>query len=193
MRTIIGHASEEWTGIILAGLYTGARLRDIAQLGWQNVDLEAKELRFVTGKTGRQMHLPIAAPLLAYLQELPSSDEPRAPLFPNAYKVAIAGGSDSRLSQQFHDILVSAGLAEDRGKEKTGNGRAKKRQLSELSFHSLRHTATSLLKSAGVTEAVAMDIIGHNSTAMSRHYTHVGTDEKRRAVDKLPDLTVPRK
>jgi integrase len=60
---------------------------------------------------------------------------------------------------------------------------------SEVTFHSLRHTATSLLKNAGVSEAVARDIIGHESAAISRHYTHIDEDSKRKALSKLPDIT----
>jgi integrase len=52
----------------------------------------------------------------------------------------------------------------------------------------LRHTATSLLKAAGVSEAVARDIIRHKSAEVSRHYTHVDEASKRTALNKLPDL-----
>jgi integrase len=41
-----------------------------------------------------------------------------------------------------------------------------------LSFHSLRHTAVSLLKDAGVPDAVVMALVGHESTAISQRYTH---------------------
>jgi integrase len=37
----------------------------------------------------------------------------------------------------------------------------------ELSFHSLRHTAVSLLKEAGIPDAVVMELVGHESAAMS--------------------------
>jgi integrase len=60
--------------------------------------------------------------------------------------------------------------------------------MSDVSYHSLRHTATSLLKAAGVSESVTRDIIGHESAEVSRHYTHVDDSAKRVAVDKLPDL-----
>jgi integrase len=54
--------------------------------------------------------------------------------------------------------------------------------------YGLRHTATSMLKNAGVPEAVAMDIIGHDSEVISRHYTHIESKAKRAALRKLPDL-----
>jgi len=47
-----------------------------------------------------------------------------------------------------------------------------------LPRQNLRHTATSLLKNAGVPAAVAMDIIGHESEAINRHYTHIETSTK---------------
>ena len=175
-------------GFILFGLYTGQRLKDITRLTWNNIDLENQELRFVTSKTGRRMSIPLASPLLAHLQSLPSTDDPAAPLFPNAHVIASKEGSDSRLSQQFHGILVAASMAKPRTKEETGAGRGLRRTVSEISFHSLRHTATSLLKNAGVPEAVAMDIIGHDSEAISRHYTHIETAAKRTALQKLPNL-----
>lgn len=46
-----------------------------------------------------------------------------------------------------------------------------------------------MLKAAGVSEAVARDIIGHESAEISRHYIHVDDEAKRVAVDKLPDLS----
>jgi integrase len=67
-------------------------------------------------------------------------------------------------------------------------GRGVKRQQSALTFHSLRHTAVSLLKNAGVSDVVARDIIGHESEAVSRQYTHIESDTRRKALDKMPDI-----
>ena len=189
LRKILSVANQEWRGMILTGLYTGQRLRDIALLTWAKVDLFRDEIALTTSKTKRRQILPIATPLKRALAELPSSDDPTAPVFPDAYHVA-ARTDTSRLSQGFHGILVAAGFASPRPpkRKSASNGRRAKRQQSEITFHSLRHTATSLLKNAGVSEAIAMDIIGHDSEAMSRHYTHVDTATKRAAVDKLPDL-----
>jgi integrase len=191
LKQILAAASKEWRGIILVGFYTGQRLADIGSLCWHNVDLEQEVIRFTTGKTDRRMEIPITAPLLAHLEQMPSSDDPAAPLVPKAYPIAVSDKGDSRLSQQFHEILVTAGLAKARSKEETGLGRSRRRKVSEISFHSLRHTATSLLKSAGVSEAVAMDIIGHDSEAISCHYTHIDGKAKRKALAKLPKVAAP--
>jgi integrase len=52
----------------------------------------------------------------------------------------------------------------------------------------LRHTATSLLKRANVSDAVARDIIGHETAAISAAYTHIDLATKRQALDRLPDF-----
>ena len=68
-------------------------------------------------------------------------------------------------------------------------GRSAARETIDVSFHSLRHTATSMLKAAGVSNAIAMQIIGHESEAVSRQYTHLSTDDLRPAMAKLPDVS----
>ena len=47
------------------------------------------------------------------------------------------------LSNQFYQILVAAGLAKKKTHAAKKEGRSARRQQSELSFHALRHTATS--------------------------------------------------
>jgi integrase len=175
--------------MILFGLYTGQRLSDLATLTWQSLDLQRGELRLVTGKTERRQILPIAPPLLRYVESLPSSDKPDAPLFPRIYATAQRHKHAGNLSNEFFNILVAAGMAKKKTHKATGKGRAAKREQNEVSFHSLRHTATSLLKNAGVSEAVAMEFVGHESQSVSRQYTHIDTDTLRRAAHTLPDVT----
>ena len=69
-----------------------------------------------------------------------------------------------------------------------GIGRAAKRAASQLSFHSLRHTAVSLLKDAGIPQAVVQELIGHDSEQMSALYTHVGREALERAAAALPEI-----
>jgi integrase len=195
LKRILEAAKPEWRGLILFGLYTGQRLGDIAALTWQNVDLQRHELRLVTEKTGRQQILPLATPLVKHLEALPSSDDPAAPLFPKAYATVERLGRASQLSNQFSDLLASIGLAKKKShhvKPGEERGRSAKREMNPVSFHSLRHTATSLLKQAGVSDAVAMEFVGHESKSVSASYTHIDTQTLKAAVEKLPDVTESR-
>ena len=191
LSMILGAASDEWKGMILAGLYTGQRLKDLASLTWNNIDLQENVIRFVTSKTGRRQSIPIANALRSYLLALPSTDNPKAPIFPKIHPYGLRTGGSSVLSQKFYELLESVGLVEARLTKdlcKGKGGRSAPRVKNDISFHSLRHTATSLLKAAGVSESVAMEIIGHESADISRNYTHVEEEAKRRAIAMLPEI-----
>jgi len=121
------------------------------------------------------------------LASRPASDNPNAFIFPHA----ASAKRTASLSNQFRDILVAAGLVDPRprGHKSMGKGRDQAREASEISFHSLRHSAVTMLKAAGVSDFIAREIVGHESAAVSRQYTHLTTDDKRAAMRRLPDVT----
>jgi integrase len=184
LQAVLAACDEEWRGMVLAGLYTGQRLGDIAELTWRQVDFEHGEIQFITKKTGKSLNIPLAKPLEEHLLSLPSSDDPDDPVFPTS-----CGCTSNTLSRRFSEILMAANLIPKKNHGKrSGAGRAAKRNVGGLSFHCLRHTATSLLKNAGVSDVVARTIIGHDSAAISQQYTHIETGTLREAITKLPDI-----
>jgi len=190
LQDLLNACNDEWRGMVMVGLYTGQRLADIAALTWRQVDLETDTVTFLTRKTSRRMNIPLAGPLKKYFLGIPSADDPDAPVFSSSYHTLTVRGRTNTLSRQFSEILIDAKLiSRPKAHESTGKGRDQRRKLTELSFHCLRHTATSLLKNAGVSDVVAREIIGHDSEAVSRSYTHIEEDTLREAVRKLPDVT----
>ncbi len=190
LQAVLSVADEEWRSMILFGFYLGHRLGDIARLTWENIDLQRNQIRFIAGKTDKTIMLPIAEPLRKHIEALASSDDPNAPIHPRAFAIVTRQGKTGHLSNQFSDLLAQAGLREKKAHRRTGKGVGHGRGSGTggLSFHCLRHTAVSLLKDAGVPEAVVMELVGHDSEEMSRHYTHVGRAALENAVAKYPDL-----
>jgi integrase len=185
VRRILAVADGEWLGIILFGLYTGQRLSDITGLAWNQIDTAEGVVRFVTSKTGAVLDIPLAAPLMDWIGKAKVPKSPNAPIFPVADACTV-----SQNSKAFAKILVAAGLRKELPNHKaTGKGRNSRREASEVTFHCLRHTATSLLKNAGVSDVVAREIIGHKTEAISRAYTHIESKTMKRAIDALPDVT----
>ena len=186
MRRILDAASGEWRGIVLFGLYTGQRLSDITGLTWNQVDPAEGVVHFVTAKTGAVLDIPLARPLLDWIGTVKPPKAADAPLFPEANSIAVSGNS-----KNFAKILVAAGIrkAEEPHDPVKGGRGGRRRNMSEASFHCLRHTATSLLKNAGVSDVVAREIIGHKTEAISRAYTHIESKTMKRAIDALPDVT----
>ncbi len=180
---VLKAAGPEWRTMILLGYYTGQRLRDCANLTWEHIDLLGGNITLTTMKTGRRQGIPIAEPLSRHLATL-AGDKPNAPLCPS-----LCGQTASRLSQEFHKVMFKAGLAEERDHQSKGRGRDGRRGKAKISFHSLRYNTTSALKSAGVSDSVAMDLVGHETEAVSRNYTTIDDAAKRAAIGKLKDIT----
>ena len=97
--------------------------------------------------------LPLVQPLSDYLASLPASDD--AERF-HLSKCGERTSAPASLSNQFREILVEAGLVAPlpRGHRSTGKGRTGTRKASEISFHSLRHSAVTMLKAAGLSDVV---------------------------------------
>jgi integrase len=188
LRAVLAICDPEWKLMVLFGLYTGQRLGDVASLVWSNIDLERAELRLKTRKTGKQLFVPLALPLVQHLESLPSSDNPRQPLHPRAFATLQKHGRTATLSNQFAELLADAGLRPHKGRQSTGKGRDATREQSSLSFHSLRRTATTLLHEAGVPVAVCQALIGHDSETIHELYVTVGREALTRAAAALPPL-----
>jgi integrase len=182
---VVCRHNQEWHGLILFGLYLGQRLGDLAKLTWRAINLERNEIAFTARKTRRRINLPLVQPLIDYLESLPAGDDPDAYIFPRSAQHK----RTASLSNQFREILVETGLVDPRDyRKKTIKGRAHARVPSELSFHSLRHSAVTMLKASGLSDVFAREIVGHESSAVSRQYTHLTTEDLRKAMERLPNV-----
>ena len=188
---ILAACDQEWRGLVVFALHTGQRLGDLARLTWGTVDEAHGSLHLTPRKTRARITIPLSADIKVFLKENPTP--PRlppegAPLFPKAHRIVRDSGKVSTLSLQFTNILASVGLREPVKHKSTGKGRAAERDVASVSFHSLRHTAVSMLKAAGVPDATVMALVGHETLAMSSHYTHVGKESLESAVASLPSF-----
>ena len=186
VKAIIDIADEEWRGLILLGFYTGARLGVVANLRWENVDLERRELRFTTnkirrGKKPRLIVCPIHPQLHDFLTSFKGSSQ-CGPILRSLAERPLSGKTG--LSESFQNLMVQAGIEVPHGREKHGKGR----QFRRLGFHSLRHSFNTVLANQGVTKEIRKVLIGHASDATNERYTHLSPDLLMAAVEKIPPL-----
>jgi integrase len=132
LKRLLKVANDEMKGLIMFGLYTGQRLGDIARLTWQNLDLQEEELYFVSGKTRRRQRIPLAPPLLKFIESLPAGDRPDVAIFPKAFQIVTTQKRTGTLSNQFYNTLVAAGMAPRRTHQSKEKGRAAKRDLTRF-------------------------------------------------------------
>ena len=173
--------SEDWTGAILCGYYTGLRLRDIADLQWSAVDLEGRIIKVTTRKTGKTVTVPIHPQFAAWLDKQ-TRGIGKAPVFPTL--AGKAGGGKSGLSMAFRRIMERAKIKGRLLREANGVGRSQ----SSLSFHSLRHGFVSAMANAGVAQELRQKLTGHASAEMNAQYTHHELESLRAAVSVIPSI-----
>jgi integrase len=181
VRMLLAAANDEWQTAILAGFYLGARLTDVVNLTWENVDLTGGVITYEQCKTGKPVTAPLHPDLKNHLFKL-AGDNPRAPLCPTLQKRSVGGRKG--LSQTFTLIMRDAGIDQHQVKGKGKQGRA----FSKLSFHSLRHTFTSALANANVPAEVRQKLTGHADAATHQKYTHLELKPLQAAIAKLPNV-----
>lgn len=183
VSALLGTAEGEWRGLILVAFYTGQRLLDCANLRWRNIDLvsDIKTIGFAVRKTGAEVVTVVHPVLEDYLLSLPTAKSDDEYLFPT-----LAEKSASPLSKEFGELMERAKIEHRTIREKTGAGRS----VSALSFHSLRHSFTSILANAGVSEELRMALTGHKERAVHQRYTHRELQQLQNAIGLLPQVGV---
>ena len=179
-------ATGEMKLLLFLGIYTGLRLKDCALLTWEEIDLARGLIIHTPFKTARfrsdPLHIPIHPSLRAMLERTPP-DQWTGYLLPNTaadYKRR-SNTVTSRIQRLFTRCgiqVVKPGTGGDTGK----------RAVLQYGFHSLRHTAVTLLREAGAAAAAVQAIVGHTSRAITDKYTHVSEESLRDAIAGMPTM-----
>jgi len=159
LSKLILAAEGDWPRAILLAFYTGARLGDVANMQWDAIDWQKKLIRFTPSKTKKTVTVPLHPQLELELLKKPGIG--KAPLFPS-----LAGkgtGGKSGLSGRFAAIMEKAGI-EGKITQHAKGGRA----LSNLSFHSLRHSFNSGMANAGISQEIRQLLTGHTSAETNK-------------------------
>ncbi len=145
----VSNFGEDWRASVIAlGVATGARIGEVHQLtgsdiykveGQWVVDINDRDGKTLKNKFSRRM-----VPLLGIPEDhLEKLSQTQGRLFTQS-----KSGFDQLTNQMIRDLLGT----------KTGEG---------LSFHSLRHSLSSELKTAGVSLGILQAILGHSSGAIA--------------------------
>ena len=174
----------EWRMLFSLAIYTGMRLGDCCRLGWESVDLASSVIQIVPHKTrryftGRPVVIPLHPELAALLGRTRPDLRSGFVMDSIAHDFASRRWMVSRTLKRIFEVanIRTSILLEGR-----------ERMTPLATFHSLRHTFVSIAVNAGVPLATVQSIVGHSSTAMTRHYYHPSTDALREAVNAIPPV-----
>jgi integrase len=179
-RLVEAARSEDWKGAIILGYTSAARLMDVVNMRWSNVDLENGLLNFSVRKTGKRALIALHEDFADWLEGRRRPADGQAYLFPSlACEDAAPSG---RLSMQFSRIVARAGISGRKVKSEGGS-----KELSSYVFHSLRHSSASSVYNNAALENIAKRVTGHASGAI-RKYVHEDLEVLRQAVKLIPRL-----
>ena len=155
-----GRLSAHAAAAIRLLMLTGCRCGEILDLRWEDVHLEASELRLRDSKTGpRAVPLsPAAARVLAGV--------PRVAGNPWVIVGRKPGGRLSQLTCQWHRVRARAGL-------------------EDVRVHDLRHSFASRALALGESLAMIGRLLGHSRIQTTARYAHLARDSVKSSAAKV--------
>ena len=165
------------------GMYTGQRMKDCVLLRWSKINLEMRRIWVKQFKTGKEVTIPIAPPLLEVLQVALAWKKSDADyVCPN---VAVRYNKTNAVGKNVGNNLVNIDMLRVIkwiGLEPSVTVPGRDKKVTVYGFHSLRHSFASYCAAAGVPQATVVSILSADSEVITRYYTHVGDDAQRQAI-----------
>lgn len=148
-RSLVDNLEHQWMKWLCSfALLTGARLREILSLTWQDIDLGRRRavIKAENAKSGRARQLPLSDEAVAILRQIPNSHE-------------YVFSSDGRK----HDYFIRSDF--NRALRLTG--------IKDFRFHDLRHTWASWHVQDGTPLMVLKELGGWEKLEMVNKYAHL--------------------
>ena len=146
-------------------LLTGARLREILDLKWSQVDVERGMAFLPTSKTGcKPLYLSAATQLI--LANLPRIDGN-----PHVIAGRTSTGPRSDLKRPWDNVRRAA-------------------KILDVRLHDLRHSFASLGVGGGMGLPIIGKLLGHSQPATTARYAHLDADPMHRAANSIGDTII---
>jgi integrase len=180
LQTIVNNSDGELRRLFLQGMYSGGRLKTVVLRKWgDHVDPDLRSIRAVEAKTehlDQEIRYAIHPCLRAELESIAPEDRTEyvTPKLAKQYLKSRAMVSN-KIGMFLRDTCNIVTRETVNGKRVTVKG-----------FHSLRHSVATQFAEAGVPQAVAEAILGHNNAYVHKIYVHVGNKAVDSAIEQLP-------
>ena len=192
----IGETGVEWKTLVLIAGFTAMRLADALNLTWEEVDLDAEEIRFDQNKLDYlrrkgveipQMCIPIHGELLRRLRYHRDLVLRAAKPLKGYIVPYLQGRGEDQIGGAFIKLLNQAGLWTEQAPQKGFDRKPLRR-----GFHSFRHAVITWMKKAGIAKELRKEFAGHSEESASHDdYDHAKNDAgvlRKHVLSALPSL-----
>ncbi len=158
--------SDHLRRMVIISLNTGVRWGELAQLTWDNVDLEQTQQLTITGVTSKKKktrYIPLNVIALQTLKEWKkvTGELSKGLVFPG----------------EKGNVLDNV--------NKSWAGVKDRAQITDFRWHDLRHSFASKLVMNGVDLNTVRELLGHADLKMTLRYAHLAPEHKAKAVAML--------
>lgn len=181
-RALVSAADVVMRPVLTCALSTGMRQGECVRLSWRSVDFDRRAI-FVepeNAKSGRGRSIKISSDLFSELSALHAA---------RSVNAAALDGNDPVFRQKNGKRITKEVL--QRGLARALKAAAKAipaEKLPKITFHTMRHTAASLMVAAGVPIFDVSKILGHATLAVTMRYAHFAPEAGLSAVEKLGNV-----
>jgi integrase len=167
IKKIQDNTTEDWLyRVVTFAAMTGARLGEILNLSWEDIDVENRVCVIRSNgsfrvKSGKARTIPLNETVYEMIMR---SSHREGLVFPGKRGQKVR---PNYVSRKFREIVRAAGLDK------------------KLHFHSLRHTFASLLVKRGVSLYQVQKLLGHSSPRVTEVYAHLQGSDLHGAVSKI--------
>jgi integrase len=144
---------------------TGMRRSELAGMTWDLVDLKKRTVTLPDTKNGEKRIVPLSTEACRILSDLPRRLDGK-----------IWGMEPDSITQAFIRALSRARKAYEQECEGKGT-KPDPSYLADLTFHDLRHEATSRFFEKGLNPMQVAAITGHKTLQMLKRYTHLKAED----------------
>ncbi len=190
LRILVTQFPAPWRDMSLVAVMTGGqRLGDVCSLRWDFIDFASDCLSFTTGKTDKDMDIPLHPTLRERLLTIRAEQGVQEEyVFPHMAQRYMRG--DASISTEFTSLLKAWGIVKVDTEKAALKG--KRKNVSPKSFHSFRHSVVSVLRSdKRITQDLSRAIVGHDSEEIERAYYTASQADKMRGLDVIAQTIVP--
>jgi len=154
--------------MVLLARNTGMRRGEMFSLEWRDVNMHGREitLRAENTKSEKERRISLNPVAVKALRAWQGRKAIR--LSPLVFANPSSGKRMTHFKRSWADLLSRA-------------------EVTDLTFHDLRHDFASQLRLCGIPLEVVRDALGHSSIQLTERYAHVGDQELSDAVAKLAE------
>ena len=175
---LLSRLPDEWASAVRCCLGTfGQRLGDVLDLRWDQFDFKARTVKLITGKTAR----PLLQPMQEWFYEW--AYKRHAEATPDEQYLHPRLRLLSSPSQEFTQLVRVHGIGII-----GGSTIGRRRAWHSKTFHSLRATVATILQASGVSQGMAMQLVGHESADVHAVYIRPDLNQLRSVAENLPPL-----